>query len=88
MLINSYFQFDSCEFLVWDDELDDVVAANRHLGQQKICKNCESMKECGREFGKEFGREIGKEFGKKISHFVIVVSIMFVIFFAMLWKSM
>jgi hypothetical protein len=27
-------------------------------------------------------------FGKKISHFVIVVSIMFVIFFAMLWKSM
>ena len=73
-------QYDSCELLVWDDELDDVVAANRHFGQQKNCKTCESMK--------EFGREIGKEFGKKISHFVIVVSIMFVIFFAMLWKSM
>jgi tetrahydromethanopterin S-methyltransferase subunit G len=46
------------------------------------------LKEFGREFGKEFGREIGKEFGKKISHFVIAVSIMFVIFVAMLCKSM
>ncbi|KAK2389291.1 hypothetical protein QL285_062890 [Trifolium repens] len=80
--------YDSCELLVWDDELDDVVAVNRHFGQKKNCKTCESMKEFGREFGKEFGREIGKEFGKKISQFVIVVSIMFVIFFAMLWKSM
>jgi hypothetical protein len=55
--------------LVWDDELDDEIAAKRHLFQGKICKNCESMKEFGREFGKEFRREIGKEFGKKISHF-------------------
>jgi hypothetical protein len=28
LLINYFFQFDSCDLLVWNDEMDEVEAVN------------------------------------------------------------
>jgi hypothetical protein len=60
---------DGCDFLVWDDELEEVEAANPKSWFTTACKNCERIK----EFGREFGREIGQGIGKKFSLFVIGV---------------
>ena len=90
---NLLFQLDGCDNLVWDDELDEVEAANpKSRSAITSCKNCERMKEFGTEFGRELGRElgrqIGKEIGKKFSQFVIGVIMVFVVLFAMILKSM
>ena len=83
------FQLDGCDNLVWDDELDEVEAANpKSRSAITSCKNCERMKEFGTEFGRELGRQIGKEIGKKFSQFVIGVIMVFVVLFAMILKSM
>ncbi|KAK2434678.1 hypothetical protein QL285_019810 [Trifolium repens] len=80
---------DGCDNLVWDDELDEVEAANpKSRSAITSCKNCERMKEFGTEFGRELGRQIGKEIGKKFSQFVIGVIMVFVVLFAMILKSM
>jgi tetrahydromethanopterin S-methyltransferase subunit G len=80
---------DGCDNLVWDDELDEVEAANPKSSRSATsCKNCERMKEFGRELGRELGREIGKEIGKKFSQFVIGVMMVCVVLFAMILKSM
>jgi ribosomal protein S14 len=83
---------DGCDNLVWDDELDEVEAANPKSSRSAThCKNCERMKEFGREFGmelgREIGRELGKEIGKKFSQFVIGVMMVCVVLFAMILKS-
>jgi hypothetical protein len=62
--------------LVWDDELDEVEAANPKQRSVTNCRNCELMK--------EFGREIGKKF----SQFIIGVIMMCVVLFDMFLKSM
>jgi tetrahydromethanopterin S-methyltransferase subunit G len=79
---------DDCDYLVWDDELDEVEATNPKSRSATSCKTCEGMKEFGREFGRELGREIGKEIGKKFSQFVIGVIMVCVVLFAMILKSM
>jgi tetrahydromethanopterin S-methyltransferase subunit G len=75
---------DGCDNLVWDDELDEVEAANPKSRSATRCKNCERLK----EFGREFGRELGREIGKKFSQFVIGVMMVCVVLFAMILKSM
>ncbi|KAK2458344.1 hypothetical protein QL285_005517 [Trifolium repens] len=59
--------YDSCELLVWDDELDDVVAANRHFGQQKNCKTCESMKgTLGESLARSLEEKLGRNLGRRL----------------------
>jgi tetrahydromethanopterin S-methyltransferase subunit G len=73
---------DSCEYLVWDDELDEVEAVNEQRRAARVCTNCQRM----RDFCKEIGNEIGKDIKKKLSECVIVGVIMCLILFAMLIK--
>jgi hypothetical protein len=58
---------DSCELLVWDDELYEVNAANGG-GQRHATMHVgdEFGKAFGQEFGKGFGQEFGKQIGKEI----------------------
>jgi hypothetical protein len=67
--------------LVWDDELDEVEAAN---GKQRegSCKNCQLMM----EFGAKVGKEMCKDMRKKMSQVVMVGIIMCLIMAAMLLK--
>jgi hypothetical protein len=51
---------DSCEFLVWDDELYEVNVANG--GGQRP-----ATMQLGVEFGKAFGQEFGKAYGEEFS---------------------
>jgi hypothetical protein len=67
--------------LAWDDELDEIEAAN---GKQRegSCRNCQQMM----EFGAKFGKQICKDMEKKMSQVVIVGIVMCVIMAAMLFK--
>jgi hypothetical protein len=59
--------FDSCEFLVWDDELHEVNAANGGGHAATMQLGAEFGKAFGQQFGKAYGEELGKglqEFGK------------------------
>jgi hypothetical protein len=49
LLINSFFQFDSCDLFVWDDELDEVEVVNGKQGPATNCKNCQLMMDFGKE---------------------------------------
>ncbi|KAK2441901.1 hypothetical protein QL285_013137 [Trifolium repens] len=93
--------FDSCDLLVWDDELYEVEAANRRGQRQASMQLGEEFgkafgqefgkafgQEFGTAFGKEFGTQIGNEIGKKLSHFVWVAIFMCGIMIAMLFKTM
>jgi hypothetical protein len=82
MLINALFQIDSCDLLVWDDELDEVEVANGQRRPAPNCTNCQWM----RDFGKEIGNDFGKDIRKKLSQCVIVGIMMCLILFAMLLK--
>jgi hypothetical protein len=53
--------FDSCEFLVWDDELHEVNAAN---GGGQSAATMQLGAEFGKAFGQQFGKAYGEEFGK------------------------
>jgi hypothetical protein len=53
--------FESCEFLVWDDELHEVNAAN---GEGDRAATMQLGAEFGKAFGQEFGKAYGEEFGK------------------------
>ena len=77
---------DGCDFLVWDDELEEVEAANPKSRFTTACKNCERIKEFGREFGREIGREIVQGIGNSFK-LVIGVMMICVVMFAMLLKS-
>ncbi|KAK2455504.1 hypothetical protein QL285_002949 [Trifolium repens] len=58
--------FDSCDLLVWDDELYEVEAANpRGQRQASMQLGEEFGKGFGQEFGKAFGQEFGKTFGQE-----------------------
>jgi hypothetical protein len=57
---------DSCEFLVWDDELYEVNAAN---GGGQIPAAMQLGAEFGKAFGKEFGKAYGEEFCKGLQEF-------------------
>ncbi|KAK2360662.1 hypothetical protein QL285_085906 [Trifolium repens] len=80
---------DGCDFLVWDDELEEVEAANPKSRFTTACKNCERIKEFGREFGREIGREIGQGIGNSFNSFKLVIGVIMicVVMFAMLLKS-
>jgi hypothetical protein len=58
--------FDSCEFLVWDDELHEVNAAN---GGGQSAATMQLGAEFGKAFGQEFGKAYGEEFGKGLQEF-------------------
>ncbi|WJX90113.1 hypothetical protein P8452_72044 [Trifolium repens] len=73
--------FESCEFVVWDDELHEVNAANG--GGERA-----ATMQLGAEFGKAFGQEFDKEIGNKLGQFVWVAIMMCGILVAMLFKSM
>jgi hypothetical protein len=93
--------FDSCDLLVWDDELYEVEAANPRGQRQASMQLGEEFgkgfgqefgkafgQEFGTVFGKEFGTQIGNEIGKKLGHFVWVAIFMCGIMIAMLFKTM
>jgi hypothetical protein len=81
LILADCVQFESCELLVWDDELDEVEAAN---GKQRegSCRNCQLMM----EFGAKVGNKMCKDMGKKMSQVVMVGIIMCLIMAAMLLK--
>jgi hypothetical protein len=55
---------DSCEFLVWDDELYEVNAAN---GGGQRPATMQLVAEFGKAFGEEFRKAYGEEFGKGLA---------------------
>jgi tetrahydromethanopterin S-methyltransferase subunit G len=69
--------YDSCDLLVWDDELYEVEAANprgqrqasMQLGEEFGKGFCQEFgKAFGQEFGKAFGQEFGTVFGKEFGN--------------------
>jgi hypothetical protein len=58
--------FDSCEFLVWDDDLHEVNVANGGGAKAATMQlGTEFVKAFGAEFGKAYGEEFGKAFGEE-----------------------
>jgi hypothetical protein len=93
--------FDSCDLLVWDDELYEVEAANPRGQRQASMQLGEEFgkgfgqefgkafgQEFGTVFGKEFGTQIGNEIGKRLGQFVWVAIFMCGIMIAILFKTM